>query len=169
MRARSRRRSILQPSVWSAPSSPDWLRGTLLRRRNQRAMGEHALVKVRTIPLWRSSLLATAGLVFVVGIALGEMAAGGAIIHALVPQRHFDIYFALHQQLVVGSLIGMSLLWLLPPHPWAKRVAEAADRDQPAEVAGEAGTRGPRKVTALSVYQGRDPPHRPMDSLGVGG
>ena len=155
--------------VETAPSSPKGLRRILLRRRNQRTIGEQALVRVRIMPVWKSTLLAVLGLVFVLGIAVGEMAAGGAVVHALVPARHFDIFYALHQQYVVGSLIGVSLLWLLPPHPWAKRLVEATDRAVPADRAGEAGVGGPGKVAALAVYQGRDPSPRQEHQQGVGG
>jgi len=149
--------------------TPNPLRHALLRRRNERAIEERTLVAVRRMPVWKSSLLALAGLVFVLGIALGEMTGVGQLLHALNPARHFDIFFALHQQLVVGSLIGVSLLWLLPPHPWAKRVVEATDREEPAEIAGEAGDGGPAKVTVLSLFKGRGPPPRQDTSMGVGG
>jgi len=155
--------------VETAPSSPGGVRWVLLRRRNERTMGEQALVRVRTMPVWKSTLVAFVGLFVVLGIALGEMTGVGAILHAVNPARHFDIYYALHQQLVVGSLIGMSLLWLLPPHPWAKRLVEATDREEPAERAGEAGVGGPGTVAALSLYQGRDPPPRQDAAQGVSG
>jgi hypothetical protein len=156
-------------SLRVAPSGPKGFRRVLLRRRNTRTIASQALVRVRRMPLWKSSLIALVGLVFVIGIAIGEMALGGVVIHALNPDKSFDIYYALHQQLVVGSLIGMSLLWLCPPHPWAKRLVEATDREQPADRAGEAGAGGPGTVTALSHYQGRAPPLRPHGSEGVGG
>ena len=148
--------------------APNLLRHALLRRRNERAIVERTLVAVRRMPVWKSSLLALAGLVFVLGLAWGEMAGVGQLLHALNPARHFDIFYALHQQLVVGSLIGVSLLWLLPPHRWAKRVVEATDREPPADVVGEAGARG-LKVTVLSLYKGRDPPFGQDKSQGVGG
>ena len=67
-------------------------------------------------------LLAAGSLVLVYGLALGVMLAGGVIIHAVSPTRHMDILVALHHWWVVGPLLGIAVLWLLPPHPWAKRV-----------------------------------------------
>lgn len=169
MRPRVRRGRAQLGVVELAPTGRRGVRHALLRRRNERTMGEQPLVRVRTMPVWKSTLIAFGGLFFVLGLALAEMTGIGSILHALNPARHFDIFYALHQQLVVGSLIGVSLLWLLPPHPWAKRLVEATDRDQPADRAGEAGVGGPGTVAALSLYQGRDPPPRQDASAGVGG
>lgn len=145
--------------VEQAPSAPTGVRRVLLRRRNERTIEEESLVRVRVMPVWKSTLVAFAGLFFVLGIALGEMVGVGSILHALNPARQFDIFYALHQQLVVGCLLGVSLLWLLPPHPWAKRVM-AATAQEPAQLAGGAGSDG-ANVIALSDKEGRVPPHRP--------
>ena len=70
----------------------------------------------------QSALVAVGSLVLVYGFGFCVMLAGGAVIHVLEPARHLDIYAALHRWWVVGPLLGISVLWLLPPHPWAKRV-----------------------------------------------
>ncbi len=122
------------------------------------------------MPLWQSSLAAFVGLAFVLGIALGEMAIGGAVIHAYIdPARRFDVFYALHDQLIVGCLIGVSLLLLLPPHSWAKRLVEATDRAVPAERARDQGVGEPGRVGARSLPEGRNLLQRPEASQGVGG
>ncbi|HVC14537.1 MAG TPA: hypothetical protein VND62_06730 [Acidimicrobiales bacterium] len=161
-------RADAAPDVHPSPSSPKGLRRVLLRRRNERTIGEQALVQVRRMPVWKSILVAVATLGFVLGIALAEMVGVGAILRTINPARHVDIYHALHNQLVVGSLIGMSLLWLLPPHPWAQRLVEATHREEPAQTAGAAGE-GDRKVASLSVYPRGDMPPRRDEAQGVGG
>lgn len=81
------------------------------------------------MPLWKSSLVALGGLVLVAGIAFGVLTGVGAILHAVNPAKHFDTFYVLHNEIVVGTLIALSLLWLLPPHPWAKRLIGAAERE----------------------------------------
>ena len=107
--------------------------------------------------VWRSTLLAIIGLVVVLAVALGVMTGVGAVLHLLLPSRHFDIFAVLHKQLVVLCLIGLSLLWILPPHPWAKEQVEAPVRNDPEPQFPEPVTGDPR-VAVLSVYQGRAPP-----------
>lgn len=168
MRAPSPMRAPDAGVVERARFGPKGVRAALLRLRNERHVEDQVLVQVRRMPVWQSSLLALGGLVFVLGIALAEMAGIGELLHSLDPARQFDVYYALHSQLVVGSLIGVSLLWLLPPHPWAKRLVEAADREEPAEGAGEGRSGAPGMVTALSLYQDRGPPLGRAESEEVG-
>lgn len=156
--------------VETARSFPGGPRRSLLGRRSERAVEAHALVRVRRMPLWQSSLSALVGLVFVLGVAVGEMAIGGSLIHAFIdPARRFDVFSALHDQLVMGCLMGVSLLWLLPPHPWAKRLVEATDRAGPADSAGKAGVGVPVRVRTRPLPQGRRPSYRPGESRGAGG
>lgn len=86
------------------------------------------------MPRWKGALIALASLVFVYGLALGVLTAGGAVFHAVDPSRHVDPFAALHNHWVVGALIAIGILWLLPPYPWAKRlfVSRALLRPLPA-------------------------------------
>lgn len=88
----------------------------------------------------RSTLIALGSLALVAGIAFGVLTGVGAILHAVNPAKHFDTFYVLHNEIVVGTLIALSLLWLLPPHPWAKRLVEKTGR-KPA-TAGRAGGGG---------------------------
>ena len=92
-------------------------------------------VEVR-LSRWQSALVALGSLLLVYGFGFCVMLAGGAVIHALQPARHLDIYAALHHWWVVGPLLGIAVLWLLPPHPWAKRVLAPVSPEQPAQLAG---------------------------------
>ena len=83
------------------------------------------------MPRWQSSLIALGTLVLVFGLGILVMLAGGAVIHALKPTRHVDIFAAFHNQWVVGILLGIAVLWLLPPHPWAKRLVAPSSQEQP--------------------------------------
>ena len=102
-----------------------------------------ARVKVR-LTRWQSFGLAAGSLVLVYGLGLVVMLGGGAVVHALKPTRHVDIFAALHDQWVVGILLGIAVLWLLPPHPWAKRLVAPSSQEQPAEAGrAEDGGGGP--------------------------
>jgi len=81
--------------------------------------------------MWRSTLLALATLIFVLGIAVAVMLGVGHLLHVLFPAKHFDVFYALHRPVVRWCLIAVSALWLLPPHPWARRLVDAVDRDAP--------------------------------------
>ena len=82
---------------------------------------------------WQSLVIATGTLVLVFGFGILVMLAGGAVIHAVKPTRHLDIFAAFHNQWVVGVLLGIAVLWLLPPHPWVKRLVAPSSPEQPAE------------------------------------
>ena len=71
---------------------------------------------------WQSFGIAVGSLVVIYGLGICVMLAGGVVIHTLKPTRHIDIVAAFHNAWVVGILLGIAVLWLLPPHPWAKRV-----------------------------------------------
>ncbi|MDA8309392.1 MAG: hypothetical protein M0Z46_02045 [Actinomycetota bacterium] len=109
---------------------------------------------------WQSFGLALGSLVLVFGLGLVVMLAGGAVIHALKPTRHVDIFAALHNRWVVGALLGIALLWLLPPHPWAKRVMASGSQEQPAK-AGRTEDGGGGASTVHLVVPGPGPVHRP--------
>ena len=79
---------------------------------------------------WKSTLIALASLVGFLGVVLGVMALGGAVIHALVPSHQFDVFYALHKEFVVIALLVVSVIWLIPPHPWSEKVVQPADQDQ---------------------------------------
>lgn len=84
---------------------------------------------------WQSLLMAVASLNLIYGVALGVMAAGGTIAHTFDPRRRLDIFMAFHRAWVIGVLLVISLLWLLPPHPWAKHAVAGGPREQPARTA----------------------------------
>lgn len=91
---------------------------------------------------WSQFGLASLGLAYVLGIALGTLLIGGLMLHALVPNRSFDVFAALHNDIVLGVLLALASLWLLPPYPWAAPRPKT-DLRGPAEVASEAnGGRG---------------------------
>ena len=92
------------------------------------------------MPRRQSYLLALGSLVLVYGLGILVMLAGGVVIHAIKPTRHVDIFAAFHNQWVAGALLGIAVLWLLPPHPWAKRAIAPLPQEQPAESAGGTGT-----------------------------
>ena len=83
------------------------------------------------MPRWQSALIALGTLVLVFGLGILVMLAGGLVIHAVKPTRHVDIFAAFHNQWVVGILLGIAVLWLLPPHPWAKRLVAPSSQEQP--------------------------------------
>ena len=85
---------------------------------------------------WQSFAIAVGSLVVIYSLGLGVMLAGGVVIHAVQPAKHVDIFAALHNQRVVGIVLGIAVLWLLPPHPWAKRVIALPSQEQPAPIAG---------------------------------
>ena len=115
------------------------------------------MLRMRRMSLWHSTLLAFGAFLVVLGTAFGVMAGVGALIHALTPIHNFDPYAALHNEIVLLSLIGLSLLWLLPPHPWANELVEVPIRDDPEARFPEPVT-GRARVAVLSVYRGRAPP-----------
>jgi len=138
-------------------AAPSGLRGLVRRRRAEKELRHAGMIHVRRMSLWRSKLLAFVGLVVVLGLALGLMAGAGAVVHALVPRFHFDTYAALDNQIVVFCVIGLSILWLLLPHPWAKELVEVPTRDDPAPRFAEPVT-GKERVVVNSVYESRAPP-----------
>ncbi len=106
------------------------------------------------------TLFALITLLYVMSAAVVTLVLGGVLLHLLTPHRTFDIFFALHKQFVVGTLLGLAIFWLLPPHPWVNESEERGVRE-PADVAGETESGGVSNVTALSEYRGRGPSHRP--------
>jgi len=93
-------------------------------------VGERPPVRLTRV---QSFGLALGSLLLVYGLGLVVMLAGGAVIHVLDPARHVDSFAAFHRQWVIGVLLGITVLWLLPPHPWAKRAIVAGSQEQPAE------------------------------------
>ena len=87
------------------------------------------------IGVWRSTVLALASLILVAAVAVVTMLGAAALVEHLVPSRHFDVFHAVHEPLVLGLLVGLSVLWLLPPHPWARSAKELTDHS-PATSAG---------------------------------
>jgi hypothetical protein len=106
------------------------------------------------------SLLALVAFVYVLGVAALTLMLGGVVLHAISPTRTFDIFYALHQQYVVGILLGLAIFWVLPPHPWVKQPEDEQDQE-PAQHAGETGVGDRSNVTDLSDYRGREPSRRP--------
>ena len=109
---------------------------------------------------WQSFGLAVGSLVLVYGLALVVMLAGGAVLRAVDPARRIDIFAALHHWWVVGVLLGITVLWLLPPHPWAKRVVASGSQEQPAQ-AGRTEGGGGGASTARSDVPGPGAVPRP--------
>jgi hypothetical protein len=75
-----------------------------------------------------STAFADVSLVFVSLVALGSMLTSTAVLHLLYPNRHFDDFRALHEPLALGLLLGLAVLWLLPPHPWAMEPVQSEPR-----------------------------------------
>ena len=70
--------------------------------------------------------LAIGSLVLVYGLGFVVTLAGGAVMSAIDPVRRIDAFAALHDRWVIGALLGITVLWLFPPHPWAKRLVVPA-------------------------------------------
>jgi hypothetical protein len=68
--------------------------------------------------LFRSTEIAVLSLVLVAAVALGSMMGSSAVLHLLSPAKQFDAFRALHEPVVVEVLLGLAVIWLLPPHPW---------------------------------------------------
>ncbi|MGH9043802.1 MAG: hypothetical protein ACRDVP_03000 [Acidimicrobiales bacterium] len=121
------------------------------------------------MPFWKSSLIGLVLVAFALAVALGEMTAIGELVHAFNPAKHFDIYYALHQRIVVAGLVGVSLLWILALHPWAKGLVDPAQQDEPRHEAGGAGDPSPGNIAILSLHQERKAVRQQDVSQGVGG
>jgi hypothetical protein len=80
------------------------------------------------IGLFQATVIAFLSLVLVAAVALGSMVGSSAVLHLLSPAKQFDAFRALHEPAVVEVLIGLAVLWLLPPHPWAMSEREVASR-----------------------------------------
>lgn len=101
---------------------------------------------------WKQFGLAFAGLVYLAAVALGTMLLGGVALHTLVPKRHIDMFAVLHNHIVLGVLLGLVVLWLLPPYPWAKQ-QPSAGAGEPVQSAGETEVGGDSNVTDLGQYR----------------
>lgn len=111
---------------------------------------------------WIQFGLASLGLALVLGMALGTMVLGGLVLHALIPDKAFDIFAALHNEVVLGVLLGLVVLWLLPPYPWAKPWSPTGSRAS-AQVADETKGGGAGNATNLGQYWvGPVPPAAPQ-------
>jgi hypothetical protein len=102
-------------------------------------VGERPPVRLTRV---QSFGLALGSLLLVYGLGLVVTLAGGAVINVLDPTRHVDSFAAFHRQWVVGVLLGIAVLWLLPPHPWAKRVVASASEEEPAQAGRTEGGGG---------------------------
>lgn len=142
---------------------------TALRRDTGEGNGAPVVPASSPAPLSRSarwrraawgSVLALGSLLYIFGVAVLTMVAGGVVLHAISPQRSLDVFSALHKQVVVGVLLGLAVFWLLPPHPWMKETDDHEARP-PAGTVGETEHGGADKVAVLGTYRGRDPSLRP--------
>lgn len=77
----------------------------------------------------RGAFLSLASLILVGAVGLGTMLGSSALADHLDPSRHFDVFRAFHEPLVVALLIALSVIWILPPHPWFRDSAESAERE----------------------------------------
>lgn len=111
---------------------------------------------------WQSALIALGSLILVYGVAFGVTAIGGVALHAFEPARHVDVFASLHNMWVVGVLLGITVLWLLPPHPWAKRVISPESREQPVWTAGGAEGGGDHVDAAQFEVPGPEAASRPL-------
>jgi len=57
------------------------------------------------------------------------MLGSSALAAHLSPSHHFDVFRAFHEPLVVVLLIALSVLWVLPPHPWFEDSADSGERE----------------------------------------
>jgi hypothetical protein len=69
--------------------------------------------------LFQATGIAALTLVLVAAVALGSMVGSSALLHLFSPAKQFDAFRALHEPAAVEVLLGLAVLWLLPPHPWA--------------------------------------------------
>jgi len=69
--------------------------------------------------LLQATGIAALSLVLVAAVALGSMVGSSALLHLFAPAKQFDAFRALHESAAVEVLLGLAVLWLLPPHPWA--------------------------------------------------
>ena len=85
-----------------------------------------------TVDLGRrqAALVALGSLIVAYGVALGSMYAIGSIVHAIDPSRRLDILYVFHNRIAVLVLIGLAVLWLLPPYPSAIRKVEMRTSDR---------------------------------------
>jgi hypothetical protein len=81
--------------------------------------------------LLQSSMIALLSLVLVAAVALGSMVGAAAVLHFISPAKQFNGFHALHEPVVVEVLLGLAILWLLPPHPWAMGERHALRRLHP--------------------------------------
>lgn len=111
-------------------------------------VSEHALAAVPGVPVgtdaateparvrwWKGTLFAALLLAAFYAVALGVLVGGGAIVHAVSPKRHMDVFALFHNPLVVAIVLGVSVLFLIPPHPWAKRLFAPDSQKQAAPTA----------------------------------
>lgn len=87
---------------------------------------------------WQQFGLAALTLAYVLGIALGTLLVGGLVLHALLPNRSFDIFSAVHNDIALGVLLALVALWLMPPYPWAAAWPSEAVKPGQREVGGDA-------------------------------
>jgi hypothetical protein len=69
--------------------------------------------------LLQSTAIAVLSLILVAAVALGSMVGSAALLHLVSPSKQINAFHALHESAVVEVLLGLAILWLLPPHPWA--------------------------------------------------
>lgn len=112
---------------------------------------------------WQSFLIALGSLVLIYGLGLVVMLVGGVIMHEVVPKRHVDIFAAFHITWIVGVLLGVTVLWLLPPHPWARRAVAPLPQEQPAAIAGGTEDGGGGASTVQFEGSGPGTVHRPRE------
>jgi hypothetical protein len=92
------------------------------------AASDSAAMAQPRMGLFQATLIAVLSLFLVAAVALGSMVGSAAVLHLLSPTKQFDAFRALHEPAVVEVLLGLAVLWLLPPHPWAMSEREALRR-----------------------------------------
>ncbi|HEY5274662.1 MAG TPA: hypothetical protein VIJ34_15735 [Acidimicrobiales bacterium] len=89
---------------------------------------DRAVLPHSRMGLFQATLVAILSLVLVGAVAFGSMVGSAELLHLLSPAKQFDAFRALHEPAVVEVLLGLAILWLLPPHPWAMSGHAVASR-----------------------------------------
>jgi hypothetical protein len=99
-------------------------------RRDGTARGSSQQNLEEQLTVSASVAFAVLSLVLVSAVALGSTLLSAAILHLVSPDRRFDTFRALHEPVAIALLLGLAVLWLLPPYPWAVQPAHREPKDR---------------------------------------